>query len=267
MSRKTNKTNHVLNLLAAGVKASSETADSAAAEASSTEASAAETSPKEPVAKAASAASAASPAAGASAASAGAPAAGQSSNVSVVRRGDDGVAEQIRETLEKELETSLEQEKAIQEKAAQQKAEQQKAAQQKQKETADRAKDVPEKESRDPDAAPPAKPGTVSSEPAQKSASAAPEEEDDFFIVNVMERLVKEKAPQYISQFHVCGCRRCLADVTALALTELPAKYVVINRSAVSPLMNFYTTKYSGRITVEVTKACMAVQKNPHHDK
>ncbi|HJD45333.1 MAG TPA: late competence development ComFB family protein [Candidatus Mediterraneibacter norfolkensis] len=194
MSRKTNKTNHVLNLLTSGVKAASETETPA----------------------------------------------GQPPSVSIVRKNDDGVADQIRDTLEKEFQTAVKEEMDEKEAKKEQEA-------QKQKAPVSEKKEEPPKKAQEP------------------SSEKAEEEEDDFFIVNVMERLVKEKVPQYISQFHVCGCRRCLADVTALALTELPAKYVVINRSAVSPLMNFYSTKYAGRITVEVTKACMAVQKNPHH--
>lgn len=204
MSRKTNKTNHVLNLLTSGVKAASETETPA----------------------------------------------GQPPSVSIVRKNDDGVADQIRDTLEKEFQTAVKEEREEKEARKEQEAQKQNAQKQnaqKQKAPVSEKKEEPPKKSREP------------------SVGKAEEEEDDFFIVNVMERLVREKAPQYISQFHVCGCRRCLADVTALALTELPAKYVVINRSAVSPLMNFYSTKYAGRITVEVTKACMAVQKNPHH--
>lgn len=199
MSRKTNKTNHVLNLLTSGVKAASETETPA----------------------------------------------GQPPSVSIVRKNDDGVADQIRDTLEKEFQTAVKEE--MEEKEARKEKEAQKQNAQKKKAPVSEKKEEPPKKAQEP------------------SSEKAEEEEDDFFIVNVMERLVKEKVPQYISQFHVCGCRRCLADVTALALTELPAKYVVINRSAVSPLMNFYSTKYAGRITVEVTKACMAVQKNPHH--
>ena len=100
---------------------------------------------------------------------------------------------------------------------------------------------------------------------SEKEEQPADDPEDEFMIVNVMERLVRQRAPEYIKQFRICGCRRCLADVTALALTGLPAKYVVINRNAISPLMNFYTMKYAGIITVEVTRACLAVQAEPHH--
>lgn len=91
--------------------------------------------------------------------------------------------------------------------------------------------------------------------------------EEDFIIVNIMEHLVKEKVEKYMEQFKVCTCSRCKADVMALALSGLPSKYVVINKNAVSPLLNFYSVKYTGQITVEITKAVMAVMKNPRHKK
>ncbi|TCS82800.1 late competence development ComFB family protein [Muricomes intestini] len=92
-------------------------------------------------------------------------------------------------------------------------------------------------------------------------------EEDEFVFLNVMQTLVEEKAANYMEQFGVCTCSRCKADVTALALTKLPAKYVVVNRTAVSPLINFYSSKYAGQITVEITKACIRVNEVPHHNR
>ena len=91
--------------------------------------------------------------------------------------------------------------------------------------------------------------------------------QEEFAYVNVMETLVKEKVVDYMKQFGNCTCSRCVADTTALALTQLPPKYVVINRETVSPLMNFYTKKYAGQITVEITKACIRVGEVPHHSR
>lgn len=192
MSRKTNKTDHVLNLLSSGVKKMEEEQE--------------KQEKQEKHAK-----------------------------VSVVHKGGDQVAETIRKNLEEELEKVKEgQEEEKEEKLRQE--EQQTAPVQ------------PEKALK-----------------SEKEEQPADDPEDEFMIVNVMERLVRQRAPEYIKQFRICGCRRCLADVTALALTGLPAKYVVINRNAISPLMNFYTMKYAGIITVEVTRACLAVQAEPHH--
>lgn len=87
----------------------------------------------------------------------------------------------------------------------------------------------------------------------------------DYEFVNVMEYVVQNKVLEYMEKFGNCTCHRCVADTSALALTHLPAKYVVVNKNAVSPLLNFYANKYSGQVTVEITKACIQVQNNPHH--
>lgn len=91
--------------------------------------------------------------------------------------------------------------------------------------------------------------------------------EDDYVFLNVMETLVNEIVDKWIRQFGVCTCSRCKADVIALALTNLPSKYVVVGRNAAAPLMNFYSQQFSGAITVEVTKACTKVMERPHHNR
>jgi len=90
-------------------------------------------------------------------------------------------------------------------------------------------------------------------------------EEKDYVMVNVMEHLVRDQAPKYIRQFGHCDCDRCIEDTVALTLTHLPSKYVVVNKNAVSPLLNFYEKKYAGQLIVEITKATMIVNESPHH--
>lgn len=101
---------------------------------------------------------------------------------------------------------------------------------------------------------------------------AMPEEDTDdemegYVFHNMMETIVREKVPEYIRQFGVCQCKHCKADVIALALSKLPPKYVVVHESAISPLRSFYEDHYAGQITVEITKACIAVSSHPHHNR
>lgn len=112
---------------------------------------------------------------------------------------------------------------------------------------------------------------TDKSEPAPETEDEAAAVQEagtaDYTTLNVMEQLVKAQVPQYIKQFGHCDCDRCTADVIALTLTHLPAKYVVVNKSAISPLMNFYEKRYAGQIVVEITKAAMVVREFPHHSR
>ncbi|SET93519.1 late competence development ComFB family protein [Lacrimispora sphenoides] len=86
-----------------------------------------------------------------------------------------------------------------------------------------------------------------------------------FQYLNVMEHIVKNAVSEYMNKFDVCNCDRCTADVTALALSHLPPKYIVAENSTASPLLNFYSTRFSQQVVVELTKACSAVKENPHH--
>lgn len=109
--------------------------------------------------------------------------------------------------------------------------------------------------------------GTDEELAAAEEAGPADEAKPDYATLNVMEQLVKAQVPQYVKQFGHCDCDRCVADVVALTLTHLPAKYVVVNQSAISPLMNFYEKRYAGQIVVEITKAAMVVREFPHHSR
>ena len=91
--------------------------------------------------------------------------------------------------------------------------------------------------------------------------------EKEYVFLNVMETLVRERVDTYMDQFATCHCSRCKADIIALALTSLPSKYVVVSRNAATPLMNFYSQRYAGAITVEITKACTRVKEHPHHGR
>lgn len=86
-----------------------------------------------------------------------------------------------------------------------------------------------------------------------------------FQYLNVMEYIVKNAAPQYMKDFEVCLCDHCTADVTALSLSHLPPKYIVVDRDSVSPLLNFYSSRFTQQVVVELTKACSVVKENPHH--
>ncbi len=89
--------------------------------------------------------------------------------------------------------------------------------------------------------------------------------EPDFLLLNVMEHIVKDKIIYFMRQFDVCTCDRCIADTIALTLNGLAPKYMVTTPTAADPLLSFYTNKFISDITVEATKACMVIKENPRH--
>lgn len=102
-------------------------------------------------------------------------------------------------------------------------------------------------------------------EPETTSAKTASVPEPDFVPVNVMERIVKDKIDYFMDQFEVCKCDRCRADAIALTLTGLQPRYIVTAPAAVDPLLSYYTNKYTADVIVEATKACMIVKEKPRH--
>ncbi len=98
---------------------------------------------------------------------------------------------------------------------------------------------------------------------------AAPEKtavkESSF--INVMEELLKRQdINKYMEQYKVCRCERCRADVEALTLTRLPAKYVAAKSGFGTSGMNYYENKYKIRILTEIIRSCVAVREHPRHD-
>lgn len=100
-------------------------------------------------------------------------------------------------------------------------------------------------------------------------SSAAPEPpaepEPDYVMLNVMQRVVEDKIIYFMKQFEVCTCDRCKADTIALTLSGLPAKYRIVDKNAVDPLVSYYTNRLISQVTVEALKACTQVKDNPRH--
>ena len=83
--------------------------------------------------------------------------------------------------------------------------------------------------------------------------------------MNVMQALVVEKADKYIEKFGLCDCPRCRIDVIALALTNLPAKYVVVRDSEAIPMLTVYEGRYNAAVISQVMWACKRVIDFPRH--
>lgn len=99
----------------------------------------------------------------------------------------------------------------------------------------------------------------------KSKASKSKDEAKKFVYINIMESVVKNSLVKTMDTFDMCSCEHCKADVMALTLTKLPAKYVVTD-AQVSPLLNYYSSKYYEIVNIELMKACTLISKFPHHD-
>ena len=126
-----------------------------------------------------------------------------------------------------------------------------------------------------------AEPAAKEEEPAEPEKTAppeaAPEEKEKpeeasrkraYNMMNVMERLLanmENEMENEMRQNGVCMCDRCRADVQALVLTQMPAKYVIVDSTNISPIMGYYENRYKIPMLTEILKACTKVKEQPRH--
>lgn len=109
-------------------------------------------------------------------------------------------------------------------------------------------------------------PEAPAAQPAEPETPRFVEPENPGYI-NVMQVLVEEKAPVYTQMFGLCQCKRCLEDVKALTLNNLPPKYVVLAEHDRIPRLTVYEGRFSSDITSQLLQACKFVMQRPHHGR
>lgn len=125
----------------------------------------------------------------------------------------------------------------------------------------------PEPPAPKPEAQPAPQPETALRQDAASGHGLGPQSElEDVFCFNITQTLVEQKVDKYIELFGLCRCPRCRIDVIALALSNLPAKYVVARRHEMVPLLSIYEGKYNAAIISQVMNACKQVMEHPRHE-
>ncbi len=100
---------------------------------------------------------------------------------------------------------------------------------------------------------------------AKSTTKTAELDGETYKYICIMENIVGDNVVPYMVRFGNCTCSRCVADTIALALSNLPAKYVVAHADNISPLVDYYWKKYESQILAEIIKACIKVSSMPHH--
>ncbi len=91
--------------------------------------------------------------------------------------------------------------------------------------------------------------------------------ENAYVSVNVMQALVEEKVDKCMAEAGMCTCQRCRIDVVALALSQLPSKYVVLHANDTLPMLTVYANRYAAAVTSQLMAACQRVKENPRHNE
>lgn len=180
----------------------------------------------------------------------------------VARTNHEALSETVHQALEDALQEELREEELREEKLKEEKEREEKLREKEKQHSAEQAIQA-EKETS------PASPDTHDPQPNAAAEQEIPDwdaaKQPETEIVNVMQILVSENIDRYVDMFDVCRCSRCMADVQALALTNLPAKYVVMDHGKLSSMLGYYRHSFSSAVMIELTKACNIVKQNPHH--
>lgn len=84
-------------------------------------------------------------------------------------------------------------------------------------------------------------------------------------LVNYMERFVQAAMDQTLPGLNICLCENCRCDIAAIALNELPPKYVVTREGHLYTKLSVFEQQFGIDVTTEVMKAANIVAQNPRH--
>ncbi len=85
-------------------------------------------------------------------------------------------------------------------------------------------------------------------------------------VVNVMETFVDSQLDSVLKNISgFCQCDECKKDVKAMALNNLPPRYVNSHKGDVYTRLGVLDPTELARVVLEITKAANVVMKNPRH--
>ncbi len=88
----------------------------------------------------------------------------------------------------------------------------------------------------------------------------------EFKLQNYMEEVVEKKLDELMkTRDDVCNCEHCRKDIMALALNELPPKYIVTEKGEIYSKIYSLFVQFSTDVTAAITKAIEKVNESPRH--
>lgn len=86
-----------------------------------------------------------------------------------------------------------------------------------------------------------------------------------YRLKNYMEEIVMNKTDELLKLMNMCSCEKCRLDIIAIALNELPAKYVVSEIGELYTKLNELEQQFEIDVETAIVKAAVMVSKNPKH--
>lgn len=85
-------------------------------------------------------------------------------------------------------------------------------------------------------------------------------------IKNYMEVIVFNLMSEVLPDINVCKCDKCRLDIAAIALDDLPPKYIVTEKGELYTKIDALQQQFEVDVISAITKAAVLVKRNPRHD-
>ncbi|MGE5328906.1 MAG: late competence development ComFB family protein [Deltaproteobacteria bacterium] len=85
-------------------------------------------------------------------------------------------------------------------------------------------------------------------------------------IKNYMEEVVYGFFDEILKDLNVCNCEKCRMDIAAIALNQLPAKYIVTEKGELYSKINTLRQQFEVDVIAAITKAAVLVKRSPRHE-
>lgn len=86
-----------------------------------------------------------------------------------------------------------------------------------------------------------------------------------YKVKNYMEDVVSKSIDNVLKSMNICSCDKCKADISALALNELPQKYVVTEIGGLYTKLSELEQQFGVDVQAAITRAALIVGRNPKH--
>lgn len=85
-------------------------------------------------------------------------------------------------------------------------------------------------------------------------------------VKNYMEEIVFNMMKEILADINVCTCEKCMLDIAAIALNDLPTKYIVTEKGELYSKIDFLKQQFEVDVISAITKAAVLVKRRPRHE-
>ena len=85
-------------------------------------------------------------------------------------------------------------------------------------------------------------------------------------IKNYMEEIVFNQMQEVLNDINACTCEKCILDIAAIALNDLPPKYIVSEKGELYSKISALKQQFEVDVIAAITKAAVLVKRRPRHE-